>query len=384
VNGPGGFDDDAQWDRSEAEREAALRDRATRRSARPPKHGRRRTVAVIAALAVLAAFWFCVSLFQPLHGDGGDRVTVRVPAGASASEVGDLLERSGVVSSSFFFELRARLSGKRGDLRAGTFTLAEDMSYTAALDTLTTVPPAPTVIRVTIPEGPSRREVSAIVSRAGIRGDYVAASAGSPSLSPRSYGAPKGTRTLEGFLFPATYELRPQQTVRTLVAQQLQAFKTNFAGVSLKRAKSKNLTRYDVLTIASMIEREAATAHDRRLISAVIYNRLKAGMALGIDATLRYALNDWTHPLTSSQLASDTPFNTRNRTGLPPTPIGNPGLASIRAAANPAKVPYLYYVVKPCGGGAHAFSTTDAEFQRDVAAYNRARAENGGNSPVNC
>ena len=258
------------------------------------------------------------------------------------------------------------------------------MSYADALDALTTVPPAPAVVRVTIPEGPSRREVAAIVADAGVRGDYVAASATSPALRPRSYGAPKGTSALEGFLFPATYELRPDQTASTLVSQQLAAFKQNFAGVSLKRAKRKNLTAYDVLTIASMIEREAAVARERRLVAAVIYNRLKAGMALGIDATLRYELNDWTNPLRASQLARDTPFNTRTRTGLPPTPIGNPGLASIRAAANPANVPYLYYVVKPCGKGAHAFSSTDAQFQRDVAAYNTARAEAGGRSPVSC
>jgi UPF0755 protein len=139
-----------------------------------------------------------------------------------------------------------------------------------------------------------------------------------------------------------------------------------------------------VLIIASMIEREASSAKDRRLISAVIYNRLRQGMPLGIDATIRYRLNNWSRPLRVSELQTDSAFNTRTRTGLPPSPIGNPGLASLKAAVNPANVSYLFYVVKPCGNGDHAFSSTDAAFQRDVAAYERAREENGGKDPSRC
>jgi len=154
--------------------------------------------------------------------------------------------------------------------------------------------------------------------------------------------------------------------------------------VDMSAAKRKNLSRYDVLVIASMIEREALVPRDRRLISAVIYNRLKENIPLGIDATLRYALNQWSRPLRVSELNSNSSFNTRKRRGLPPTPIGNPGLSALRAAANPAHVPYLFYVVKPCGNGAHAFSSTDAKFQQDVAKYNRARAKRGGKDPSHC
>ena len=131
-------------------------------------------------------------------------------------------------------------------------------------------------------------------------------------------------------------------------------------------------------------EREALVPRDRRLISAVIYNRLKDGIPLGIDATLRYALNQWRRPLRVSELRSRSPFNTRRRRGLPPTPIGNPGLPAIQAAANPARTNDLFYVVKPCGNGAHVFSSTDAQFQRDVAAYDRARARRGGRDPSRC
>ncbi|MEY2515947.1 MAG: hypothetical protein QOJ89_3305, partial [bacterium] len=168
------------------------------------------------------------------------------------------------------------------------------------------------------------------------------------------------------------------------VDRQLKAIKYNYAIVNLSRAKRKNLTAYDVIIIASMVESEAQLASERKLIAAVIYNRLKDGIPLQIDATSRYALNNWTRPLKTSELQADGPYNTRRRKGLPPTPIGNPGLASIRAAAAPAKVDYLYYVVKPGTCGKHAFSSTNEQFQRDSQRYNQARNAAGGKSPTTC
>ena len=139
-----------------------------------------------------------------------------------------------------------------------------------------------------------------------------------------------------------------------------------------------------MIVIASMVEREAQIPSERPVIASVIYNRLHDGMPLGIDATLRFETGNWDRPLRVSQLEAATPYNTRVNTGLPPGPIGNPGLPSIRAAANPARTKYLFYVVKPCGRGRHAFAATDAQHQRNVEAYNRARAKRGGNSPVKC
>ena len=139
-----------------------------------------------------------------------------------------------------------------------------------------------------------------------------------------------------------------------------------------------------MLIIASMVEREAAVAEDRPLIASVIYNRLRTGIPLGIDATIRYATGNWTEPLKVSELAIDSPYNTRKYANLPPGPIGNPGLDSIRAAADPANTDYLYFVVKPCGDGEHAFAATDAEHQQNVAEYEAERAAQGGQSPTEC
>jgi uncharacterized YceG family protein len=339
-------------------------------------------VLVIGLALMLLVAWCLVSLIQPCHGDAGDRVVVRVPDGASAGDIGTLLADQDIVASKFFFELRARLSGDRGKLRAGTYTLRKDMSYSDALSALTSAPKAAATVTVTIPEGRSIRETVPLVRQAGLRGGYLKAASSRAQL--RRAGAPRTARTLEGYLFPSTYELRAGAPAAKLVADQVAEFRRNIRTVDLAYARRKNLSTYDVLIIASMIEREAAVGRDRALISAVIYNRLKQRMPLGIDATIRYAENNWTQPLKQSELQKDGPYNTRTRLGLPPTPIGSPGLASIRAAARPARKSYLYYVVKPCGNGAHAFSSTDAQFQRDVAAYNAAREKAGGKDPSRC
>jgi cell division protein YceG involved in septum cleavage len=245
-------------------------------------------------------------------------------------------------------------------------------------------PPGPLkTITATIPEGYSRAQTAELARELKLRGDYEKASVRSPYLDPAEYGG-KGAKNLEGFLFPDTFELNARAPVGDLVRDQLQDFKRRIAGVDMSYAMSKNLTVYDVVTIASMVEEEAQLDSERKLIAAVIYNRLREGIPLGIDATIRFAAGNYTEPLTESELASNSPYNTRVNAGLPPGPISSPGLASIEAAARPAKVDYLYYVVKPGTCGHHSFSSTDVEFQADVARYNAAREAAGGESPDTC
>jgi UPF0755 protein len=256
------------------------------------------------------------------------------------------------------------------------------MSYGAALDALTGSA-TPATLTVTIPEGLSREEIAPLARRAGIRGSYISASRESRLLDPADFGA-KAPQSLEGFLFPATYELKPGATAQSLVDRQLRTFRRQMRGISMHYAHKKNLNAFDVLTIASMVEREVQVPRERPLVAAVIYNRLKAHEPLGIDATVRYAVGNWTEPLTSAQLAVSSPYNTRNHAGLPPGPIGNPGRASIDAAANPRRVRYLYFVVKPGTCGQHVFARTQAAFERARARYNSARRAAGGRSPTRC
>jgi uncharacterized YceG family protein len=347
---------------------------------------RRRRIAVAALVAVLVVVGvFLVLLYQPFHGSGSGRVAVEVPKGASASQIADLLDQKGVISNSTFFRLRLSLSGDSGSIVAGKYTLASGMSYGDAIDALTRPPTPlkPKTTQVTIPEGYDRVQTAALVKQDGIEGDYEKASTSQPGFDPAKYGA-KDPANLEGFLFPATYKVKPSQNVDDLVAQQLTAFQQQIKGVDMRYARSKNLTTYDVLIVASMIEREAMVPSDRAKVAAVIYNRLHDGTPLGIDATIRFIENNYTKALTQSDLAIDSPYNTRTNAGLPPGPISNPGLASIEAAARPAKVSYLYYNTKPGTCGKLIFATSAAEAQRNVDAYNAARNAAGGKSPTEC
>jgi peptidoglycan lytic transglycosylase G len=233
----------------------------------------------------------------------------------------------------------------------------------------------PKPFRVVFPEGFTRREMAdrvAAVDRIAERKRHVRARlskttylAATRRLLPPDCSHTK-VRTIEGFLFPATYEFFPETTSAQLAQDQLDAFCANWAKIDLGYARSKNLTPYDVLIIASMVEKETLSPDERQLVAAVIYNRLHAGMPLGIDATLRYGLGiPPTESIRRSQLASNSPYNTRKHVGLPPTPIANPGLASMQAAAHPADVKYLYFVRKP--DKKHHFFTASFRAFQDYA-----------------
>jgi UPF0755 protein len=244
--------------------------------------------------------------------------------------------------------------------------------------TTTAALPAPKPLRIIFPEGFSIAQMAeriTVVDRIAFRKRHVR-----PRLSgarylkltanarfPAGFGGKHGK--LEGFMFPATYDFLKTTTTQQLIRDQLDAFAQNWGKVDLRYARSKHLTPYDVLIIASMVEKETLAPDERPLVASVIYNRLKAGMTLGIDATIRYGLNvPGTEPLHQSQLASDSPYNTRKFAGLPPTPIGNPGLASMQAAAHPKKTDYLYFVRKP-DRVHHFFTASGAEFNRKACEY---------------
>jgi uncharacterized YceG family protein len=228
--------------------------------------------------------------------------------------------------------------------------------------------------RVVFPEGFTRAQMAErvqAVAKIAHRERHVR-----PKLSTKTYLAASGPRRiagfgakklpLEGFLFPSTYFFDRKTTSAALVRAQLAAFESNFGNVDMAYAQSKNLRPYDVLKIASIIEREAVVPSERKLVAAVIYNRLHARMPLEIDATIRYGLDvPATESLRESQLRNPTPYNTRLHRGLPPTPIANPGLASIQAAAHPAKVDYLYFVRKP--DKMHHFFTASFRAFQDYA-----------------
>jgi UPF0755 protein len=235
-------------------------------------------------------------------------------------------------------------------------------------------------LRVIFPEGFTRKEMaervgavrSIAIDKRGVtprltKTGYLLASAA--AVPPAEFRKDWAGERIEGFLFPATYEFTKLTTSARLVRDQLSAFRRQWRKVDLRYARSKNLTPYDVLIIASMVEKETVAPSERRLVAAVIYNRLHNRMPLGIDATIRYGRDvPGTEPLRQSDIQSNDPYNTRKRLGLPPTPIANPGLASMRAAAHPARVDYLYFVRKR-DGIHHFFTSSESEFCQKSLEY---------------
>ena len=239
---------------------------------------------------------------------------------------------------------------------------------------------APTV-NVTIIPGHSREQAQKVLHESRIRGNYVRATVSSPLLDPTQYGAPANTPSLEGFLWPDTYNLRRPVKISALVADQLTAFKQHFAQVSLSYAKSKNLTAYDVLKIASLLTEESMKPADAAKVASVIYNRLRLGMDLGLDSTVAYATGNYGN-LTERDLHSRSPWNTTNHPGLPPTPIDSPAIAAIQAAAHPSHTDYVYFINKVCGGGALRFTASYSQFlvwSDDWTAAVAKAAKHGGN-----
>lgn len=235
--------------------------------------------------------------------------------------------------------------------------------------------PALPVQKLLIREGLRREDVAALLdAETSISGDrYLEATA--PGPRGRQLARADRATSLEGFLFPATYDITERTTADELVAEQVAAYMANESQVDFSYARARNLTRFDVLILASMIEREVAVPAERRVVAAVLYNRLRAGMRLDIDATVQYAIGEWKPELTATDLDVDSPYNTRKFPGLPPGPIASPGLDSIRAAARPARNDFIYYVAKNDGSGGHYFSTSAEQFESDVA---RSRANAAG------
>jgi len=342
------------------------------RDARPPgpRRSGRRALGILVALAVIAGAIGAGALAYVRWCEGGDglreAISVRVPEGATGATVAELLHERGVTRcGGFVGRSLLQKTGLDDDIHAGTYALTTNMTLHEALAVLATPPPPVPTVRLTIPEG---YRLTQIAERAaeelGISARAILRLAESEELSLPPY-LPRGTPTTEGFLFPKTYEfVEAKATPRAVVERLLEQFRIEANSLPWDKAKRLGVSAYEVVIIASMVEREARVPQERPQIAAVIYNRLRRGMNLGIDATLQYVDPDPSNGLTESDLRIHSPYNTRLHPGLPPTPIASPGRDALLAALEPDDVPYLYYVL--CGkDGHHEFSTSYDDFLAD-------------------
>lgn len=336
------------------------------------RRGRLTLLAGILALLVLVPF-IGLNIYMRSVGvwgasDPGKEVSVEIPEGASTQEVGKILADAGVIKSTTGWRIALFLDGGgTEDIQAGIYQVPTGLTAGDALQRLLeTGPTGPEFVNVTFPEG------SWLTDFARILGDGTHITTKEfmrvlESGEVRSELVPDG-KPLEGALFPSTYQIIDEDTATSVARRLIAEMEKQVASIDMRTAESLNLTPYDVLIVASMIEAETRVDEERPMVARVIYNRLREGIALGIDATVIYALGEHKTELTASDLEIDSPYNTRLLAGLPPTPIGAPGLESLQAAAEPANGEWLYYVLGDCEGN-HKFSVSYDEFLQNKAAY---------------
>lgn len=342
---------------------------------RSPSAGVRRrilfgVVAAIVLLVVGAGFWVKGQL-DP--GSPGDPVAFTIDKGATTGEVGRALEEQGIITSATVFGWYLRISGG-GSFQAGEYEgLRRNSSMSAVVSVLEKGPAPPRTVAFLVREGLWVAETRALILESFPTMDPAALSAAMADTHPSMQ--PAGSTNLEGFLFPATYEVAQADVgdARKLIDQMVAAFNRVSEAEGLPSASAKlagkvgnrTITPYQALIVASLIESEAKVPEDRAKIARVIYNRIARGEMLGIDASVLYALQQRKTSLTNTDLRIDSPYNTRLKNGLPPTPINSPGQESIRAALAPADGDWLYYVLTDTDGR-HYFTNSASDFQRAV------------------
>lgn len=322
-------------------------------------------VIILLVISLLSFYLVSCSLFRGEEKEivtAGIEVEFEIKDGMTLKEIASLLEEKEIIDNAFLFRLFVEQRGKEKSLIPGIYTIETNSEYEKVLDRIAAGPPVVTY-KFTIPEGFTRKEIIERVAQEIPFIEYKDLEE-AVDINNYSYDYLKDAESLEGFLFPDTYTVTIDCSARDIIEMMLAQYQFETGSLDYSIAEEKGLSRYDVLKIASMIEKEAYIPEERALISAVIHNRLDINMALGIDATLCYILDKWDEGLTNEDKEIESPYNTYMYAGLPPTPICNPGLASIEAALNPADVDFLYYVVDDPERHTHHFSTDYEEHTR--------------------
>ena len=288
---------------------------------------------------------------------------------ADINKVAKILKDAGIIEYKPLFEFYSGISDAKEKMDPGTYTLSTEFDYRAIIKKMQFGSDSQVRTMVTFPEGFTMKEIFKRLEENKIckYDDLMECAANTEFNYKFLENIPLGDASrLEGFLFPDTYEFYEGETPEATIDTFLQIFHYKLTAEMWDLAAAKNLSMRDIVNIASMIEKEAANDDERATIASVIYNRLKAKMPLGIDATIQYALPEHKEKLTQEDLDMDSPYNTRKNAGLPPTPIANPGFPSITAALKPATTDYLYYALDTATG-THKFFKTAAEFNAFVA-----------------
>jgi len=317
---------------------------------------------IIAGALIIGGSSYIKGMDKPLDSTSEEYITVTVPAGSTTTRIGQILEEQGIIADDSKFKIYSKIKKYDGTLKAGEYSLSPSMTLTEILDIIQSG--AAKTTRFTIPEGLTIDQVTDILAEQNlINRDEFENLLLHGEFDYKFYNTlPAGDKRLEGYLFPETYEIFTTASESDILNKMLGQFDSVFIDEYYKRAEELGYSINEIITIASLIERETRVDSERPLVASVIYNRLDAGMALQIDATVQYALGEQKQFLTYDDLEIDSPYNTYKIPGLPPGPICSPGKASIEAALYPADSDYYYYVLKSADSIEHNFAETYDKF----------------------
>ena len=294
-----------------------------------------------------------------------EQISVTIPEGTSAQEVATILNESGLIKNELSFRVMLKMEGAEGSLRPGVYKFGPGkVRYSEILEELEKGNDEANAVQVTIPEGYTVTQIAARLEENGLCSAEEFLEAANYMQVPYGYIDQSGDyRQLEGFLFPDTYSINPNMDPVQIITMMLDQFDKNWTPERQQRADEMGYSVKQIVTVASLVEREARVDSERPTIASVIYNRLDAGMLLQIDATVQYALGEQKDRLLYSDLEIDSPYNTYKNTGLPVGPIASPGLSCIDAALYPEDTDYFYYQTSAAGDGSHYFCETFAEHE---------------------
>ncbi len=350
----------------------------------PPRHrrarrqARRRRNVLVALLAVGVLFAVVAGTSYVFvqgyggapdySGAGSGSVVVEVDRGASVSAIGATLERRGVVKSRQAFVRAARGHPEARSISPGHYRLRRHMEASLAFQALLD-PSSRIEARVTIPEGTRMSKIFAIVAK---HTDISVSELEQAARDREALGLPEYARTVEGYLFPATYTVEPDDTARELLRRMVAEFEETAEDLNLEqRARQRGMSPHEIVTVASLVQGEARRPEDFRKVAAVVYNRLAAGMRLQFDSTVNYVTGEGTLQVSKEDLEVDSPYNTYQHGGLPPGPINSPGTRALQAALNPAEGDWLYFVTTNPSTGTTKFTDSYQEFQRFKRQFER-------------
>ncbi len=315
---------------------------------------------LLLAIIMFAGFFAIENILSPLE----EEVKVTIPAGASTRQIGSILEEKGVIGDSNFFRIVVRIMDWENSLRRGRYSFNPEHHIFSVIekiargDVLT--------YRVIVPEGLTMEQTAQLI--ADKSGDFSSKEFLKQAEEielPFAYlpeEKEKMDYRLQGYLFPATYEFPQGSAPRDIIKQMVERFDWELNPELMERAREMGFDIHEIVTLASLVEREARIEEERPYIASVIHNRLEIDMPLQIDATVQYALPEWKSRLLFVDLNYDSPYNTYLHRGLPPGPIASPGQSSLLGALYPAETDYLFYIANP--DGSHSFSRTFEEHRQ--------------------